>query len=141
MHSELSGEFQARSMLSSEGIWWLLSHLVENFINFPPLAIVLVGMLGIGLAEATGLLSTMLRYIIMRVPAYLLTPATMFVGIMSSVALDAGYVVLPPVAAALYQTAGRSPLVGIAVVFAGVSAGFSANLFITALDPLLGGLT
>ncbi|MCH7694955.1 MAG: AbgT family transporter [Proteobacteria bacterium] len=139
--SELSGELQARSMLSSEGIWWLLSHLVENFINFPPLAIVLVGMLGIGLAEATGLLSSMLRYIIMRVPACLLTPATMFVGIMSSVALDAGYVILPPVAAALYQTAGRSPLVGIAVVFAGVSAGFSANLFITALDPLLGGLT
>ena len=139
--SPISGDFHARSLLTSEGIWWLLSHLVENFINFPPLGIVLVGMLGIGLAEMSGLLPEMLRYFITHIPAKLLTPATVFIGIMSSLALDAGYVVLPPLAATLYQAAGRSPLVGIAAVFAGISAGFSANLSITALDPLLAGLT
>ena len=139
--SNIAGDFHARSLLSSEGIWWLLSHLVENFISFPPLGIVLVGMLGIGLAEASGLLPAMLRYFIVHVPEKLLTPATVFIGIMSSIALDAGYVVLPPIAAALYRAAGRSPLVGIAAVFAGISAGFSANISITALDPLLAGLT
>lgn len=139
--SDITGNLEPNSLLSSRGIWWLLSHLVENFIRFPPLAIVLVGMLGIGLAERTGLLPALLRYIISLTPQSLLTPVTMFLGIMSSMALDAGYVVLPPIAAALYQAAGRSPLTGIAVVFAGVSAGFSANLSITAIDPLLTGFT
>jgi aminobenzoyl-glutamate transport protein len=139
--STITGTLTANSLISSTGIWWLLSHMVENFIRFPPLAIVLVGMLGIGMAERTGLLSAVLRYVIMHTPLSLLTPVTMFLGIMSSVAVDAGYVVLPPIAAALYLAAGRSPLTGIAVAFAGVSAGFSANLFITALDPLLAGFT
>jgi aminobenzoyl-glutamate transport protein len=136
-----TGTVRAQSLLTAEGLWWLISHLVENFIRFPPLAIVLVGMLGIGLAELSGLLPVLLRFLIVRVPAPLLTPATVFLGIMSSLALDAGYVVLPPIAAALYLAAGRSPLTGIAAVFAGVSAGFSANLLITAVDPLLAGLT
>lgn len=131
----------ARSLLSSEGIWWLLSHLVQNFINFPPLGIVLVGMLGIGLADRSGLLPVALQLASMRVKGIWLTPAMIFLGIMSSIALDAGYVVLPPIAAVLFILAKRSPVVGIAAVFAGVSAGFGANLFITSLDPLLAGFT
>lgn len=131
----------ANNLLSSDGIWWLLSHLVDNFINFPPLGIVLVGMLGIGLAERSGLLPALFRRLAQITPAQLLTPAMVFLGIQSSMALDAGYVVLPPIAAALYLTARRPPLAGIAAVFAGVSAGFSANLFITALDPMLAGFT
>lgn len=131
----------AFDLISAEGTWWLLSTMVKNFISFPPLGIVLVGMLGIGLAEKTGLLPALLHFSITRVHQRLLTPATMFLGIISSIALDAGYVVLIPIAAALYIAAGRSPLTGIAVSFAGVSAGFSANLFITALDPLLAGFT
>ena len=141
VESPITGELTANSLITSTGIWWLLSHMVENFIKFPPLAIVLVGMLGIGMAERTGLLSAVLRYVILHTPPALLTPVTMFLGIMSSIAVDAGYVVLPPIAAALYLAAGRSPLTGIAVAFAGVSAGFSANLLITALDPLLAGFT
>jgi len=141
VHSELTGTLITQNLLSSEGIWWLLSNMVSNFIKFPPLAIVLVGMLGIGLAERSGFLPALLRRSILLVPQSLLTPATIFLGIMSSMALDAGYVVLPPIAAALYIAAGRSPLTGIAAVFAGISAGFSANLLITALDPLLSGLT
>lgn len=137
-----TGEFfSPKSLMTSSGCWWLISHLVDNFIKFPPLGIVLVGMLGIGLAERTGLLPTLLRYLILHTPQYLLTPMTVFLGIMSSMTLDAGYVVLPPLAAVLYLAAGRSPLTGIAVAFAGVSAGFSANLLITPLDPLLSGFT
>ncbi len=131
----------AFNLISSDGIWWLLSSMVNNFIRFPPLGIVLVGMLGIGLSEKTGFLPALLQFCITHVHQRLLTPATMLLGILSSIALDAGYVVLIPVAAVLYIAAGRSPLTGIAVAFAGVSAGFSANLFITALDPLLAGFT
>lgn len=141
VHSPAGAELSANSLLTVTGIWWLLSHMVENFIKFPPLGIVLVGMLGIGMAERSGLLPALLRYLMTLTPQSLLTPATMFLGIMSSMALDAGYVVLPPLAAALYQVAGRSPLTGIAVAFAGVSAGFSANLLITPIDPLLTGFT
>jgi aminobenzoyl-glutamate transport protein len=132
---------QARSLLSSDGVWWLLSHLVENFMRFPPLAIVIVGMLGIGLAERSGLLPALFNQLARITPAGLLTPVMVFLGIQSSIALDAGYVVLPPLAAALYHAAGRSPLAGIAAVFAGVSAGFSANLLITGLDPMLAGFS
>jgi len=134
-------ELIVNNLLDSDGLWWFVSHLVENFINFPPLAIVLVGMLGIGLAERSGLLPALFRQLAQLTPAALLTPVMVFLGIQSSMALDAGYVVLPPLAAALYLAAGRSPLAGIAAAFAGVSAGFSANFFITALDPLLAGFT
>lgn len=141
VQSPLGETLNANSLVTSAGIWWLLGHMVENFIQFPPLGIVLVGMLGIGMAERSGLLPELLRYITLHTHRKLLTPAIIFLGIMSSLALDAGYVVLPPIAAALYLAAGRSPLAGIAAAFAGVSAGFSANLAITAIDPLLAGFT
>ncbi len=131
----------AKSLLASDGIWWLLSHMVENFIQFPPLGIVLVGMLGIGVADRSGYLSMVLQWASASVKGMWLTPTMVFLGIMSSLALDAGYVVLPPIAAVLFILAGRSPVVGIAAVFAGVSAGFGANLLITSIDPLLAGFT
>lgn len=139
--SPLGETLQARNLLSADGTWWLLSTMVDNFIRFPPLGIVLVGMLGIGMAEHSGLLPAILKRVTRKIANRWLTPVIMFIGIMSSIALDAGYVVLPPIAAVLYIAAGRSPLTGIAVAFAGVSAGFSANLFITAVDPLLTGFS
>jgi aminobenzoyl-glutamate transport protein len=135
---QATGEvFTAKSLLSREGIYWLFKNLVKNFVQFPPLGVVLVGMLGIGVAERCGLIAALLKAFLAIVPARLLTPAMVFLGIMSSMTLDAGYVVLPPLAAAVYLAAGRSPLAGIAAVFAGVAAGFNANLFITGLEPLL----
>lgn len=136
-----TAEVRATSLLGSEGLFWIFKHLVKNFTDFPPLGVVLVGMLGIGLAERTGFIGALLKAVLLAVPPALLTPTVFFVGVMSSMGLDAGYVVLPPVAAALYQAVGRSPLVGLAAVFAGVSAGFSANLFITSLDPMLAEFT
>jgi aminobenzoyl-glutamate transport protein len=131
-------EVRATRLLSGDGLYWMLEHLVKNFTEFPPLGVVLVGMLGIGVAERSGFIGALLKAVLMAVPSGLLTPTIFFVGVMSSMGLDAGYVVLPPVAAALYHAVGRSPLVGLGAVFAGVSAGFSANLFITSLDPMLG---
>jgi len=128
-----------RSLLTRDGFFWAVSSMVDNFMAFPPLGVVLVGMLGIGVAERTGLIGALLKAFMLVVPGKLLTPAMVFIGIMSSMAMDAGYVVLPPLAAALYLAVGRSPLAGMAAVFAGVSAGFNANLLITGLDPMLAG--
>ncbi len=127
----------ATSLLSADGLYWCLNSMVDNFMAFPPLGVVLVGMLGIGVAERTGLLAAVLKAVMLVVPNRLLTPTMVFLGIMSSLGVDAGYVVLPPLAAALYKSVGRSPLAGLAAVFAGVSAGFNANLFVTGLDPML----
>lgn len=134
-------EVEAVGLLDSDGLWWAFSHLVDNFMSFPPLGLVLTAMIGIGVAERSGLVAAILHSAVRKTPNKLLTPMVFFLGIMSSLTLDAGYVVLPPLAAALYLAMGRSPLVGIAASFAGVSAGFSANLLITALDPLLAGFS
>ena len=134
-------EVKAVSLLDRDGFKWVMDHLVSNFTGFHPLGVVLVAMLGIGIAEKTKLIDAMLKAMAAVTPEKLLNPAMVFIGIMSSLAADAGYVVLPPIAAMLYKSVGKSPLTGIAAVFAGVSAGFSANLVITSLDPLLGGLS
>lgn len=131
----------AVDLLSADGLYWLISTLVSNFINFPPLGIVLVGMLGVGVAERTGLIAASLKGLMLVTPLRLLTPMMVFLGVMSSVGSDAGYIVLPPLAAALFKAAGRSPLAGIAAVFAGVSGGFSANLLVSGGDAVMAGLT
>lgn len=130
-----------KSLLTADGLYWCLQSMVANFMGFAPLGIVLTGMLGIGVAERTGMIGAMLKAFMKIIPNTLLTPTMLFLGIMSSMGLDAGYVVLPPLAAALYKSVGRSPLAGIAAVFAGVAAGFNANLLITGLDPMLANLS
>jgi aminobenzoyl-glutamate transport protein len=124
-------------LLSSDGVYWMLASMEDNFIEFPPLGVVLLGMLGIGLAERTGLVGAALKGALVAVPARLLTPTLVFAGVMSSLGSDAGYVVLPPVAAAIFHAFGRPPLAGLAAAFAGVAGGFCANLAITSLDPIL----
>ena len=134
---ETGRTFEANNILTRDGLFWAISSMVENFINFAPLGIVLVGMLGIGIAERTGFIGCALKAMLMVVPQKLLTPAMVFLGIMSSMTSDAGYIILPPLAAALYKAVGRAPLAGLAAVFAGVAAGFNANLAITSLEPML----
>ncbi|MEW9502044.1 AbgT family transporter [Jeotgalibacillus marinus] len=132
---------QVKSLWSSEGIAYIFESAVTNFTSFAPLGTVLVTMIGIGLAERSGLISAALRGLVTSVPRQLMTAALVFGGIMSSMAADAGYVVLVPLGAVIFAGLGRHPLAGLAAAFAGVSAGFSANLLLTSLDPLLGGLT
>ncbi|SFM03557.1 AbgT family transporter [Salibacterium qingdaonense] len=129
------------NLLSGSGIEYIFTSMVDNFINFAPLGVVLATMIGIGLAERTGLISAALRGFVLSIPSKLLTAGLIFAGIMSNVATDAGYVVLPPLGAMLFAALGRHPLAGLAAAFAGVSAGFSANLLLSALDPMLGELT
>lgn len=132
---------RARTLLNSDGIFWALRTMVKNFIEFAPLGVILVTMLGVGVAERSGLLGALLKGVMLVMPRRLLTPAVVFLGVQSSLGADAGYVVLPPIAAMLFKSVGRSPLAGVAAVFSGISAGFSSNLLITSLDPLLSTLT
>lgn len=141
-HPGKEGEMvEINNLLSSEGIQYIFTSMTDNFIGFAPLGVVLVTMLGIGVAERTGLISALLRGFVLSVPKRFITAGLVFAGIMSSVASDAGYVVLPPLGALIFVALGRHPLAGLAAAFAGVSAGFSANLFLSATDALLGELT
>jgi aminobenzoyl-glutamate transport protein len=119
----------------------LLVGAVRNFTGFAPLGLVLVAMIGIGLAERAGLIATLLRVLLTATPRSWLAYGIVLAGVLSSLALDAGYVVVVPIGAALFASAGRHPIAGLAAGFAGVSGGFSANLLVTAVDALLAGLT
>jgi aminobenzoyl-glutamate transport protein len=141
VHPATGETVRAVNLMSSDGIRRMLAQAVPNFAAFPPLGTVLAVMIGIGVAEKSGLFRTALRAVVLVVPRQLLTAALIFAGVNASIAADAGLVILPPLGALLFLSIGRHPLAGLAAAFAGVSAGFSANLFITALDPLLAGLT
>jgi aminobenzoyl-glutamate transport protein len=137
-----SGEtIQAVNLFSAEWLRRLLVEMPQTFASFPPLGLVLVVMLGIGVADKSGLIITALKLLVAKIPHWLLSGAVVFAGIMSSLAFDVGYVVLIPLGAVLFYGAGRHPLAGLAAAFAGVSAGYTANLLLTAVDPVLAGLT
>jgi aminobenzoyl-glutamate transport protein len=132
---------EAVNLLSSEGVRRMFTGAVGNFTAFPPLGLVIVVIIGIGVTERSGLIATALSRLVSSVPPSMLTATIVFAGVMSSMAVDAGYVVLTPLGAMLFAAVGRHPLAGLAAAFAGVSGGFSANLLITSLDPLLAGLS
>ncbi|MFD0943801.1 AbgT family transporter [Savagea faecisuis] len=141
-HPGKPGEMiQVKNLLNGEGIHYIITNMTKNFIEFAPLGVVLLTMLGIGVAEGSGLISAVLRGFVMSVPKRLITLGLVFAGVMSSVASDAGYVVLPPLGAVIFAALGRHPLAGLAAAFAGVSGGFSANLFLSGTDAMLGEFT
>lgn len=140
-HPGTGKEVVAVSLLDVEQVRRLFNDMTKVFAEFPPLALVLMMMIGVGVAERSGLIGAALSGVVRATPKSLLTGAIVFAGVMSSLAADAGYVVLLPLAAAIYATSGRHPLAGLAAAFAGVAGGFSANLLVTPLDPLLAGLT
>ncbi|HJB78310.1 MAG TPA: AbgT family transporter [Candidatus Nosocomiicoccus stercorigallinarum] len=132
---------EVNNLLSKDGITYIFESMVDNFINFAPLGVVLTTMLGIGIAERSGLISAALRGFILAIPKSLITAGLVFAGIMSSLASDAGYVVLPPLGAVIFLALGRHPIAGLAAAFAGVSAGFSANLLLSGTDAMLAELS
>ncbi|MBG9984892.1 AbgT family transporter [Aerococcaceae bacterium DSM 111022] len=134
-------EIVARSLFNAEGLAYIFNNAVKNFTGFAPLGTVLVAMLGVGVAEWTGLLGNAIKKVVHSVPRSLLTATVVLVGIVSNIASDAGYVVVIPLGAAVFAGAGRHPIVGLAAAFAGVSGGFSANLIVGPTDALLSGLT
>ncbi|MHC2993070.1 aminobenzoyl-glutamate transporter [Pontibacter sp. HJ8] len=129
------------NLLSTEGLHMILTRMVTNFTNFAPLGTVLVSLLGIGIAEGTGLIGAVLRLVVLSSPKRLLTFVIVFSGVMSNTASEVGYVLLVPLAAVIFLAAGRHPLAGLAAAFAGVSGGYSANLLLGTVDPLLAGLS
>lgn len=131
----------AVSLLSRDGIVSMLTGAVRNFTGFAPLGVVLVTMLGVGCAEGSGLLAAALKKLVAVTPQFMITPMLVFLGVMSNIATDVGYVILIPVGALIFMAYGRHPLAGLAAAFAGVSGGFSANLLIGALDPMLAGIS
>ncbi|NER24052.1 MAG: AbgT family transporter [Symploca sp. SIO1C2] len=140
-HPGTKETIEAVSILTPNGIRRIVSEAVTNFVTFPPLGVVLVAILGFGLAEYTGLLGAILRQGVLITPARLITPVIVFIGVMANLASDAGYVILPPLAALVFLSFGKHPLAGLAAAFAGVAGGFSANLLVNSLDPLLSGIT
>jgi aminobenzoyl-glutamate transport protein len=129
------------NQLAGENFVQFMATMVNRFMTFGPVGVVLVAMLGIGIAEHSGFISTAIRALLNVTPQALLTPMVILVGIISHSAVDAGYVLVIPLGGVIFYAAGRHPLAGIAAAFAGVSGGFSANFVPSSLDPLLQGLT
>lgn len=129
------------SLLTTEGIRHIFTSMVSNFQNMPAKAIVLVSMLGVGVAEGTGLISTVIRKTLLGASKRVVTFTVVFLGVLSSIASDAGYLVLIPLGAAIFHSMGRHPIAGLAAAFAGVSGGFGANIIITPVDGMLIAIT
>ena len=130
-----------KNLLAGSALTEFLSVMVTNFSHFHPVGVVLVAMLGIGVAEHTGFINSALRSLLNVTSDRLLTPMVIVVGIVSHTAADAGYVLVIPLGGVIFYAAGRHPLAGIAAAFAGVSGGFSASFVPSSIDPLLQGLT
>lgn len=129
------------NLLSRDGLHRILLDMVDNYTGFAPLGIVMVALLGIGIAESSGLISASIRLLVAKAPASMLTFVIVLSGIISNMASDLGYVLIIPLGGVIFLSVGRHPIAGMAAAFAGVSGGFSANLLIGTIDPLLAGLS
>lgn len=129
------------NLLSKDGLHRILLDLVISYTSFAPLGIVMVAMLGIGIAESSGLIKASINLLLIKAPKNSITFLIVFTGILSNIASDLGYILIIPLAGVIFHSLGRHPIAGMAAAFAGVSGGFSANLFIGTIDPLLAGLS
>ncbi len=132
---------KVENQLTGTSLASFMANMVKTFTGFHPLGVVLVALLGVGVAESTGFINAVLKYLLGFTPKSLLTPMLILVAIVSHTATDAGYVLVIPLGGVIFYAAGRHPLAGIAAAFAGVSGGFSANFIPSGIDPLLQGLT
>ena len=140
----LPGEDEAvaiQSLISAEGLQFMLTSMIDNFVGFGPLGIVLTMMLGIGLANKVGLIETVIKSTILRAPKSLVTYAVIFTGIIANLAADAAFIIVPPLAAMVFYNLGRHPLAGLAAGFAGVGSGFTANIIIANTDAVIAGIS
>jgi len=140
-HPGTHEQVYVENLLSRDGIHRIMLYTVRNYTSFAPLGIVMVALLGIGVAETSGLLKASINAILAKAPAKMVTFIIVFTGLISNVASDLGYVLIIPLAGVIFHSLGRNPLAGMAAAFAGVSGGFSANILISTQDPLLGGLS
>jgi aminobenzoyl-glutamate transport protein len=131
----------ARSLLSVDGIRFMYSGVIPHFMGFSAVGVIIVAMLGVGVAESAGLVTALIRKLVLIAPPKALSYILVFIGIVSSIAADAGYLVLIPLGAAAYLSVGRHPLAGLAATFSAVAAVFSVNIFVKPLDGMLVGVT
>jgi aminobenzoyl-glutamate transport protein len=141
IHPANGETIRVTNLLSNDGFRRIVLEMVENYTGFAPLGIVMVALLGIGIAESSGLIGSVIRLLVLKSPAKLLTFVIVFTGILSNIASDLGYILVIPLAGIIFHSVGRHPVAGMAAAFAGVSGGFSANLLIGTIDPLLAGLS
>jgi aminobenzoyl-glutamate transport protein len=132
---------KVQGLLTGSGVRFLFTSFVDNFRNFAAVTIILVVMIGVGLAESAGLIGALIRKLVAVSSSGTLTFIIVLLGMISSVASDAGYLVLIPLGAVAFKSVGRNPLAGIAAAFAGVAAGFGVNFLITPLDGVLTEIT
>ena len=132
---------EIKGLLTVDGLRFMFAEFVPNFAGFTVVSVIFVAMMGVGVAEGAGLMGALIRKLVITAPAGLLTFIIVFVGCLSSVATDAGYLILIPLGAAAFLSVGRHPLVGLAAAYAGVSVSFAVNILITPLDSLLTGVT
>jgi aminobenzoyl-glutamate transport protein len=141
-YTGVDGEtFVVHNMMSRTGLIWFFYSFISNFLTFPPLGVIVVGAIGFVFAEKVGLLGTVIKAISLVAPEKALLPIIIIVGLMSSMAADAGYIVLIPLSGALFAGIGKHPLIGIIAAFLGVTSGFGANFFPTPIDAMLGEIT
>lgn len=134
-------DLRVQNLLTGPQLAAFLANMTQVFINFPPLGVVLLAMLGVGAAEHSGFINAGLKFLLGITPKMLLTPILVLVAIVSHTAADAGYVLVIPLGGVIFYAAGRHPLAGIAAAFAGVSGGFSANFIPSSIDPLIQSFT
>jgi aminobenzoyl-glutamate transport protein len=127
----------AKSLLTADGIRFMYERLIPNFMSFTAVGLMIVAMVGAGVAEEAGLVKALIRKLVLVSPPWALTYIMAYVGIMSSIAADAGYLVLIPLAGAAFLSVGRHPLAGLALGFAGVASAFTVNMLIKPLDAVL----
>lgn len=141
IHPSTNKVIYVKSLISQEGLQWIITNMIQNYINFPPLGMIMVLTLGIGLVEKTGLMETVLKTSIHSIPKKYITFAVVFFSFMSHLASDAAMVVVPPLAAMVFYSVGRHPFVGFAASLAAIYSGFTANVLIVTTDVLLSGIT
>jgi len=132
---------KVESLLDGDGIRFLFTSAVSNFNDFGVVAVILVAMIGVGVAEEAGLIAALIRKLVRVAPEWSITFIIVLVGMISSIASDAGYLVLIPLGAVVFKSLGRNPIAGIAAAFAGVSAGFGVNFLITPVDGVVTEIT
>jgi aminobenzoyl-glutamate transport protein len=141
LHPATGEIVSTNNLLSKEGVHRIILDMVDNYTGFAPLGIVMVALLGIGIAESSGLITAAIRLLVIKSPKRIITFVIVLAGVLSNIASDLGYVLIIPLGAIIFHSLGRHPIAGMAAAFAGVSGGFSANLFIGTIDPLLAGLS
>jgi len=141
VHPVTSEQVDVVNLLSRDGIHRIILGMVTNYTSFAPLGVVMVALMGIGVADSSGLIKAAINYMLAKTPAQFITFMVIFVGVLSNVASEIGYILVIPLAGVIFHSLGRNPLVGMSAAFAGVSGGYSANIFISTLDPLLAGLS